>query len=403
VGFGLVMAWGSLTLFFLDRLNRRPSWLGTVWLGFMAGFGFYMHELFICYLAVLILGAITASFPWQALRARGAAERRRALSAAGGQLRLAAAFAAGFAIGWAPKIAVLLTGAQGEKRPYYQLADLEKLRANAALLLRECVPAFLGVNPTAAPQLEQFTGHATSWAAALGVVVLLAWAASWAWGFARARGSLAGAVARPPQSLTAESLVVLLVPVTALLFVLSLNPQDIHSDRYLFPWLSSLPVLAGALVVRLARWRIAPAAALMGLLVAFPAVATARSEMVLGYLAPDLSLRRPAEPLEAVLGHLRQKEIRGAYGGYWVAFKATFLSHESIIVAPYRDWDRYPPYTELVDGLAADAYIFFDPLDVERHAAFLADVQARGRRFETQRFGPYLVYSSTRKRRLRQP
>ena len=224
------------------------------------------------------------------------------------------------------------------------MADLETLRANAALLVRKCVPAFLGVNPTAAPELEQFTGQATPWAAAIAVVVLFAWAAAWAWGLARVRGTLAGAVARPPRSLDAESLVVLLVPVSVLLFVLSTNPQDINSNRYLFPWLSSLPILGGALVVRLARWRIAPAAALMALLVVFPAVATARSEMVLGYLAPDLSLRRPAEPLVAVLGYLREKEIRGAYGGYWTAFKATFLSRETIVVAPYRDWERYPPY-----------------------------------------------------------
>jgi hypothetical protein len=404
VGFGLVMGWGSLLLAFLARLERRPTRLGFAWLGFMAGFGFYMYELFIDYLATLALAAITASFLWQALLARDAEGRRRALSAAGGQIRMASAFGVGFAIGWAPRIAVLLRGGSTEIHPDYQLGDLEAVRANVVLLVRDCVPAFLGVNPAGSRKLEQFTGPATLWTAVLDATVLIAWAAVWACGFARVRRTLGGAVARPSRCLDVESVVVLLVPVSLLLFLLSTNPEDINSDRYLFPWLSSLPILGGALIVRLARWRLAPAAALLALLVGFPAVATARSQRVLGYLEADLSLRRPNEPLLEVLAYLRRKEIRGAYGGYWTAFKATYLSRESIIVAPYRDWERYPPYNEIVDGLATEAYIFFDPLDAERHAAFLAEVNARGGPFEMRRFGPYVVYSSARPgRRLLPP
>ena len=402
-GFGLVMGWGSLMFAFLARLQRRPSWLGVAWLGFMAGFGFYMYELFIDYLAVLALAAITASFPWQALLARGAAERRRALSTAGGQLRLATAFAAGFAIGWAPKIAVLLTGASGERHPDYEFADLETLRANAVLLVRECIPAFLGVNPTASPKLEQFTGQATTWVAALGVVVLFAWVAAWAWGLARVRATLAGAVARPPTKPRRREPG---GPAGAGVRA-PLRAQHQPARHPLEP----LPLSVAERVADSRRGARRPPRPVAhrarrgsdGAARRLPRGRDRALAVVYGYLTPDLSLRRPVEPLVEVLEYLREKEIGGAYGGYWTAFKATFLSRESIVVAPYRDWDRYPPYTKHVDGLAAEAYIFFDPVDAERHAAFLADVQARGAPFETKRFDLYLVYTSARPGRLLPP
>ena len=82
-----------------------------------------------------------------------------------------------------------------------------------------------------------------------------------------------------------RTLLVLLVPITAGLFVVSPNPQDVLSSRYLLPWLSSLPILAAAFLIRCARRSPALGATLTGLLLLVPAVAIDRVAVQSGDLA----------------------------------------------------------------------------------------------------------------------
>ena len=69
-GYTLVVAWGTLFFLCYDHLRsspRRGLWLG---LGWMAGFGLYIYELFIVYLATLALGWALCGWPRRLLAAR---------------------------------------------------------------------------------------------------------------------------------------------------------------------------------------------------------------------------------------------------------------------------------------------------------------------------------------------
>jgi hypothetical protein len=192
---------------------------------------------------------------------------------------------------------------------------------------------------------------------------------------------------------------VLLVPVTALLFVLSPNPQDVLSDRYLLPWLSSVPVFAGALLVRL-RQRSLPAAAALGLLlVAVPAIEIARVYQAAGYLGADLRLASRREPIEDVLLYLRREGVRGAYGPYWFSYEATFLSREAIVATPLLEWDRHPEYSHRVQGMRNVAYVF-DAGSAPVQKIFLERLRKTGHLYRLQRIGPFSVYTSPRRERL---
>ena len=48
---------------------------------------------------------------------------------------------------------------------------------------------------------------------------------------------------------------------------------------------------------------------------------------------------------------LTQHGIRGAMADYWLSYKLTFLSGETVILAPSSGVDRYPPYTSFVRSL----------------------------------------------------
>jgi hypothetical protein len=50
--------------------------------------------------------------------------------------------------------------------------------------------------------------------------------------------------------------------------------------------------------------------------------------------------------------------VRGAFGDYWTAYKATFLSREEITIASISTWDRNPEMTRAVRALPTAAYIF---------------------------------------------
>jgi hypothetical protein len=396
-GFALIAAWGTLTFLAFDEARRRPALWKTALLGAVMGFGLYIYELYVVWLAVLALAAFSASFVWKAIRARTLDELRRALRLAPRQLVELAALAVGFLVGLAPRIVVVWSAGAAFKTPEYRLADPDRIVDNLRLLLAECTPSILGA--LAAPEAPARSALIT----VAGWLLVAAWGAIFVWAVARSRHTLLGVVRRGGVELDTAAMLVVLVPLTAALFVLSTNAVNVFSSRYLLPWLSALPILGGACLVR--AWRRSPTAAtlLVVLLTCVPLVQLARWYQVMGFLGPDWRLARSEEPLERVLDQLRERGIRGAYGRYWTTYKATFLSHERIVFGQFGDWQRNPEYTRFVDTLPSPAYVFWDRQDRQAHARFLELLRAAGTPHVTWSVERYRVYASPDGRRLLPP
>jgi 4-amino-4-deoxy-L-arabinose transferase-like glycosyltransferase len=397
-GYTLVIAWGTFTFAAFHALlagPRPPAAWKLALFGWILGFGLYIYELYLVYVAVFAVYAVTSSALWQ--------KRNRDFRR---DLRAAALLAAGLAAGWAPKVALLLGGTTGSKKPSYAFAAWERIGRNLELLTAHCAPALFGANPAGTRELAYWVGEPWPLSRLLGVLLLAFYAAAWLWALRRSWPRLLGALRRT-GTLDTECLMVLLVPLTALLFVLSPNPQDVLSDRYLLPWLSSVPLFGGALLARLGRRsepanlipRAAAAAALVFVLVAYPLIDIARIHQNRGYLGADLHLTSRREPIEDVLGYLKREGVRGGYGPYWFSYEATFLSREAIVVTPLLDWDRHPEYTHQVQGMRNVAYVFDAPAQAA-HQVFLELLRKTGNPYRIQRIGPFSVYTSPRRERL---
>jgi hypothetical protein len=397
-GYTLMVAWGTLTLFYFAGLQRvadvRPHQLFAI--GSMIGFGLYIYELYLVYVPVFAAYALSVSFPWRALRSPSPAARSAAWRRAPRQLAQLAWVLTGVIVGWSPKLVALASDRIGSKKPFYDFATPEQVRANLELLLERSMPAFFGVNLTGSSEVAGWVGPPFPFSAACGWLLVALYLCFYVWAVRRSAPRLRAVLGRPPAALDAHGLVLLLVPVVAAAFVLSPNPQDVLASRYLLPWLSSLPIFAGAGLVRLAsdggRRRLAAVGSAV-LLFLSPAIAIVREQQARQYLGPRLEIRRVADPLAEVVRFLRARGVTGAFGGYWTAYKATFIAGEELIVAP-NDWDRYPPYTARVRQLDDVAFIFAQPRSAAE-AAFLAEVQGWGRTPEIHDFGPYRVYLSS--------
>jgi hypothetical protein len=418
-GYCLIVAWGTLTFLALARLRRAPSALAAAGLGFMIGFGLYLYELYLVYVAALLGWSLLARRPWEALLgvrrrpadAAGAAGAAPA-AAMGGEVRAlaarTAALAGGLLLGVLPRLALLVTPHAAGKEPLFVLG-LGKAAGNLKLLLLWCAPGLLGLSgggggaSAAGAGLGPAGRHAWLLALPLALVLGAALAAA-AW---RCRRELlAPPLRRPAERLTMESLLVCLAAADALLFLLSPNPQDVLASRYLLPCLTSASVLGGGWLARLGGRRPRATGALAALLVLLPLIEITmwyRAPGPFQLLDPGLRVARRTGELQPVLELLRARRLRGAYGSYWTAYSATFLSGEAILVAPYRDWDRYPPYTRAVDRLPDVAYVFRGASD-PGYADFLARLGGgAGRRAAAVAVGPYTVFLSRDGRRLLPP
>jgi 4-amino-4-deoxy-L-arabinose transferase-like glycosyltransferase len=394
-GFCLIVAWGTLTLLCLYYALREPSRRRRfAVLGFLAGFGLYIFELYVPYLVLLVLAGGSAFVA----AVRNPAIFRRWLGSA-------AVAAAGFALGAAPKLALILSGGRGAKRPEYTLAGGEQILSNLRLLVRACIPALFGVNLRPGSPLEPENGPGLGpLASGLGILLLLGYAAAWAWALVRLVRSPARDVARR----WTEGLLIALVPLVTLLFVLSPNPQDAGSNRYLLPWLSALP-LAGAGLVGWGRRNRSGALAVGLLAVALPALQSVLWLVDRGFLTPSLELAVKREPLRAVLPVLWAQGLAGGYARYWDAYKATFLDRERLVFVPYMGWDRYPPYSQRLRETQRVAWIFpgeqVELLPAGRAEADLLEgwlrnqLASSGRPYRVLRAGGYRIYLSSDGRR----
>lgn len=350
-GFCLIVGWGAITALYALRLARRPSAAGAAVLGWLLGFGLYIYQLYVVYVATFA-AALALAAACELASPVGRARARRLLESSGvrGVVKVLLACAGGFALGWAPTIIARLSGLAASKQPSFTLAAPGMIGANAELLVRRCLPALFGVNPFDVPELLSRSGPSFPlWAE---VCYLGFFGAAWLWGVRSVLGR-DGRVGR-----VVPAALVLLPVVNVLLFVLSPNPQNTLSHRYLLPSLASFAVLAGGMVARIGGRSRVCALLLSCLVIAFGVSKSAGWLVSQNYLTGNLRLVRKHDPLEDVLDLLRREGVRGAFGDYWTAYKATFLSREEILVAPIRVWDRNPGMTRAVRALPTAAYIF---------------------------------------------
>ena len=138
------------------------------------------------------------------------------------------------------------------------------------------------------------------------------------------------------------------------LAVLGSNTAEIAHVRYLLvAWQAGSVVVALFLrrVVTRFRW-------LGGLALAlWFSAAGIRNPVVLGkYWAQRAGNFAPAAT-QALERYLTQHHVRGGYANFWVAYTLDFLLEERVVITPY-NYDRYPAYTEEVERLPVQAYIF---------------------------------------------
>jgi 4-amino-4-deoxy-L-arabinose transferase-like glycosyltransferase len=350
-GYCLIVGWGTITALYAFHLARRPSVTRAAVLGWLLGFGLYIYQLYVVYIATFAAALALAAACELALPG-GRARARRLLESfgAGGAVKLLLAFAGGFVTGWAPTIIAHLRGLAVSKQPSYRLAVPGVIGTNVELLVHRCLPALFGVNTFGVPELMNRSGPTFPlWAE---VCYLGFFGAAWLWGVRSALWRDGRGVRVVPASL------VLLPVVNVLLFILSPNPQDTLSHRYLLPSLTSFAVLAGGMVVRIGGRSRVCALLLSCLVIAFGLSKSAAWLVSQNYLTSSLRLVRKHEPLDDVLDLLRREGVRGAFGDYWTAYKATLLSREEILVASISIWDRNPEMTRAVRALPTAAYIF---------------------------------------------
>jgi hypothetical protein len=350
-GYCLIVGWGTITVLYALHFARRPSVARAALLGGLVGFGLYIYQLYIVYVATFAAALAFAAACELALPAGREGARRRLKSfGVGGIVKALLAFAGGFALGWAPTIIAHLHGVAASKQPSFKLAAPGVIRANVELLVRRCLPALFGVNPFGVPELLSRSGpNFPLWAE---VCYLGFFGAAWLWGV---RTVL---VREGREWRVVHAALVLLPVINVLLFILSRNPQDTLSHRYLLPSLTSFAVLAGGMVLRIGGRSRIGALLLFCLIIAFGLSKSAAWLVSQNYLTSSLRLVRKHEPLEEVLALLRREGVRGAFGDYWTAYKATFLSREEIPVASISIWDRNPEMTRAVRALPTAAYIF---------------------------------------------
>jgi hypothetical protein len=350
-GYCLIVGWGTITALYALHLARRLSVARVAVLGWLLGFGLYIYQLYVVYVATFAAALALAAACELALPV-GRARARRHLESfgAGGVVKLLLAFAGGFVTGWAPTINAHLHGAAVSKQPTYRLAVSGVIGANVELLVHRCLPALFGVNPFGVPELLSRSGP--SFPLFAEVCYLGFFGAAWLWG-------VRSVLSRDGRGGRVVPLALVLLPVVnVLLFVLSPNPQDTLSHRYLLPSLTSFTLLAGGMVMRI-RGRSRVCALLLScLIIAFGFSKSAAWLVSQNYLTGSLRLVRKHEPLDDVLDLLRHEGVRGAFGDYWTAYKATFLSREEITVASISIWDRNPEMTRAVRALPTAAYIF---------------------------------------------
>jgi hypothetical protein len=219
--------------------------------------------------------------------------------------------AAGFAIGYGPVIAFRLATGGGGLPPLGRV-DIRSLPGLLGFTMRGVVPMLLG-----------FAGPASDSLPVPKALVMLMVAA------------IVLSYSAAPHTRRIFHVFLISTPLIALA---SGSYGDVQSYRYLMPIFSALPAIYATGVAALWDRHRSAGLALGGALLATFAFEQIVWSQTLG---PDAESR-------AVLACMNQQSVGRAYADYWMSYKLTFLSGETIIVAPRDGSDRYPAYTALV-------------------------------------------------------
>jgi hypothetical protein len=240
------------------------------------------------------------------LAAQLAHERHR------GDWTLALAAVAGFVVGYAPA----LVASFGSVNLPMARMNASDLRNAAGSIVGEVVPIVAGLR-----------GPSNDW-------ILSPWL-----GLVPIAITLASFFALRRRSTTPFfHVLVLVVPVV---FIASGSFHDSQSYRYVIPVYAALAVVFAIGAEEIGRWNTLAGAAALGFLLIMGAV-----EQATWYS------RLPPETRSGpIMECLTQHGIRGAMADYWLSYKLTFLSGETLILAPSNGVDRYPPYTSFVRSL----------------------------------------------------
>jgi 4-amino-4-deoxy-L-arabinose transferase-like glycosyltransferase len=176
------------------------------------------------------------------------------------------------------------------------------------------------------------------------------------------------------------------------------------SGRYFLPLAVPMALMAADFIDRI-RLQINSVLiyGLLGIVLAFNLWGTLQANM-----ASPTGLTTQFDPITRIdhqhdaelIDFLEQHEERYGYSNYWVSYPIAFQSNEQIIFIPRLPYhpdfryterdDRYPPYTELVDGVSRVAYITTHHPDLDE---YLRDAfQDLGVEFDEIRIGDYQVF-----------
>jgi hypothetical protein len=301
-----------------------------------------------------------------------------------GLLGLASA-AAGLLIGWQIYRFLTQLGSTDQGRV---AIDLNRYRFNVDLLLDTCLPWTLGYKVFVPrtelyPQLWKFP----TWFKAVqyggAITIGLAVVGGALWTFARAATWQLRRFAWFGCALIASSIGA---------FLLSGQPTDMWSTRYLAPVILAMPFALAPLARRLG--------AKGALLWCAPYLVTAAVNGWLSYGINYLDVWTPARTARGtgreeiqVARMLRSRGVEYAAAQYWLSYRLTFLFRERPVVVPLHEGqDRYSPYRDGFNRARDVAYIFHpsepraSPVDQEN------GLRARHANFEKHQIADFTVF-----------
>ncbi len=187
----------------------------------------------------------------------------------------------------------------------------------------------------------------------------------------------------------------------SLLFVFSSFGVD-ATGRYLLPLIVPVAILLAMEIRRLSN-RFTWAFVLPAIFVVVNLVGTVRAmQTVPPGLTPqfDPATDFPNTDDQAVIDFLEQHNGRLGYATYWVTYRLSFLSGESVILAPllpykaslaYFDINRYPPYSEKVEQ-AATVPVYVTANLPQLDQAIAQRLDSKGITYSRQQIGTFTIF-----------
>ncbi len=282
-------------------------------------------------------------------------------------------FLFGFSLGYLPVILFHLTGQAGRYPGFgFAIVPLSRLLKNLSLLYRACLPEILGTSfsPQSDPFLHYFSYY-----------LLSIYISSLIYLIYQNRHNIHNLFKLKPCKNDVRFFLLTILFVTPMAFIASIYPVDRYSFRYLLTLYAVLPFLIVnfAYLIR----KISKIAFFVFLFSTLFFFAYTRL-----FLYGSLDKNNYYDQL---ITFLNEREIARAYADYRISYPVTFMSKESIIVAPYKSKDRYPRYTEILGEEKTPSYIFYSD-DTKMDQLEKGGELDSSASYKKERVGPYIVY-----------